>query len=680
MADKEYKISVNREYAKRFEKNQQRAELHRLKAKYGESATADQESSSSETEDEDAEALTAQKEKDFLKVLAMLKKKDPKIYDKDATFYESDDSSSSNDKEKSKKPQKPMFLKDYERKRLLEKGSKAFVSDEESSDEDESENKKLTYDEEQKALKDSFKLAVNDEEEDDNGNFLKVRQKLEDEKKQEEVDYKEWLKGEKKRIDAQAAKEMDGLQRYWNDPNLDKDELFLRDYILDRKYIDKEDDRIPTYEEIVNEEDEDENEVEKQEEFERKYNFRFEEPDAAFIKSYPRTISASVRHKDERRKEARKQREERKKKEKEQKREEIKRMKNLKRKEIQDKLKKLKEITGNPNVGFTDEDVEGDFDPAKYDEAMKKVFDDEFYEEAEEEEPQFDNDDLDDVYEENWDEWQGRDAGGEGYAEDDYELGYDDPGFNMDADYDPTQDTESGKKKLKKKSKFAKALNKNKPLFDPNEKTFEEYFDEYYKLDYEDIIGDMPCRFKYRQVTPNDYGLSAEEVLKFPERELNQWVSVKKMSQYRSTEEEIRDLKKYRKLSNDEKRRRRIFTSAATESETNEEVRAAKSSNDRVDSGISQTDVTKSEANGSPRNQPHSHPKENTAKERTFQKDKQKAAFLQRKGWKRKLSAKEEMEMAKKRKLLRQFKGARKEKLAKLSAERLSAYGLNKKR
>ncbi|EDO45163.1 predicted protein [Nematostella vectensis] len=502
-----------------------------------------------------------------------------------------------------------MFLKDYERKRLLEKGSKAFVSDEESSDEDESEqNKKLTYDEEQKALKDSFKLAVNDEEEDDNGNFLKVRQKSEDEKKQEEVDYKEWLKGEKKRIDAQAAKEMDGLQRYWNDPNLDKDELFLRDYILDRKYIDKEDDsnvhlqylknlaffRIPTYEEIVNEEDEvstckerdvnyfhlpqivvfdffslkDENEVEKQEEFERKYNFRFEEPDAAFIKTYPRTISASVRHKDERRKEARKQREERKKKEKEQKREEIKRMKNLKRKEIQDKLEKLKEITGNPNVGFTNEDVEGDFDPAKYDVAMKKVFDDEFYEEAEEEEPQFDNDDLDDVYEENWDEWQGRDAGGEGYAEDDYELGYDDPGFNMDADYDPTQDTESGKKKLKKKSKFAKALNKNKPLFDPNEKTFEEYFDEYYKLDYEDIIGDMPCRFKYRQVTPNDYGLSAEEVLKFPERELNQWVSVKKMSQYRSTEEEIRDLKKYRKLSKDEKRRRRIFTSAATESQT----------------------------------------------------------------------------------------------------------------
>ena len=57
--------------------------------------------------------------------------------------------------------------------------------------------------------------------------------------------------------------------------------------------------------------------------------------------------------------------------EKEKKKEELKRLKNLKKREIMEKIEKIKAITGNEDVGFTEEDLEGDFDPQKYDKMME---------------------------------------------------------------------------------------------------------------------------------------------------------------------------------------------------------------------------------------------------------------------------------------------------------------------
>ena len=53
--------------------------------------------------------------------------------------------------------------------------------------------------------------------------------------------------------------------------------------------------------------------------------------------------------------------------------EDIKQLKNMKRREIMDKLDKLREITGDPDLEFEEEDLETEFDPQKHDEMMKVI-------------------------------------------------------------------------------------------------------------------------------------------------------------------------------------------------------------------------------------------------------------------------------------------------------------------
>lgn len=596
-SDSDEELKINTDYAKNYNNWRQKEELNKLKTKYGDSneGTDSDESSNSDnsSEKEEGNELRQQFDKDFYKALALLKNKDPKIYDQHVTFFDDTNKAqevyTENKKQKPKK-EKAVFLRDYERNIIVERDGKLSDSEDENVLETDIENNKITYVQEQKELKESFKNVLHDEEEEDD-DLLKPKVKSESEKAKEDTDYKEWLKGQKTDINESEQEILKPLRDFWSNPNLDANEKFLRDYVLNDKYFDKnytgldddddDDDNDQGKNYVIHDSDEnlseDEKNIEKQEEFEHKYNFRFEEPDQEFIKRYPRTMENSLRRKDTRRAEKRAEVKKRKEEEKLRKKEELMQLKALKRKEIEEKIEKLKEITGNDDIQFNDVDLEGDFDPVEYDRKMNQVFNDDYYAVPEENvKPEFHDIDEELGIEDNWDNY---DPTAKNFADEDkYEGPHcEDPEFNMDADYNPLkrvqEEIESSKKrKRRRKSKFAELIAKEKPKFDPQQyKSYEEYFDKYYSLDYEDMIGDIPCRFKYRKVVPNNYGLNIEEILMADDKELNKWCSLKKALQYKPEHAELNDIKMYEQKAKNEELKRKIFTSLYKESEDEEE-------------------------------------------------------------------------------------------------------------
>ncbi|XP_067127975.1 protein KRI1 homolog [Centruroides vittatus] len=555
----EQELSINEEYAKKYTKWREKEELQKLKDRYGEDGLRDSSSESSSSSSEEEEELNNAIEKDFLKAISLLKSKDPRIYDKNTYFFS--DKEENDNKVKKKKKEKPMYWKDQERQVLLEKDG-VFSDD---------ETEKLPagyllnskqYKEERKQLKKSFEISSDCESDDE---FLKEKILNSKEKEAEDAEYLEWLKGEKQKV-KEDTKDLKFLHNYWNNPDLNPDEVFLKDFLLNKKYMDKDDLKTSLIDDPNMEDEEnlseDEKILDQQETFEHKFNFRFEEPDPEFIKRYPRTLKDSLRRKDDKRKVKRDEIRERKKEEKLKKKEELMRLKALKRKEIEEKLEKLKEITGNTKMAFEDLDFDSDFDPDKHDENMQKIFNDEYYKEEEEiQKPVFPSDEEIDA--ENWDNWTRENY--ENQDDEYYEPHCEDPDFIMDADYDPQKDFQrkliesTKRRKGKRKSKFSEMISDKRPEFDPEIRNFESYLDEYYKLDYEDIIDDMPVRFSYRKVVPNDFGLTVDEILTADDKELNRWCSLKKTCQYRTKEEEIYDVKAFQKKSQNLNAKKKIL-------------------------------------------------------------------------------------------------------------------------
>ncbi|XP_027357587.1 protein KRI1 homolog isoform X1 [Abrus precatorius] len=560
------KIKINKEYARRFEHNKKREDLQRfeeLKKKGvidspSPSQSEDEEESESvSSEDDDHENLfSSRSDKEFFDALLKVKKQDPILKQKDVKLFVSDDSSDdgSDEKEKvkskDKKGEKPMYLKDVMAKHLIEEGPD-FGDKEEEIDEKEkhkleiSKGKKVmpakdrdfvnkdgkkTYGDEQEELKRAFLKAVEKEGlEDGEGEFFSVKDKVGDEDK----------------VDSDDKEFEEKLDEYFGgDVELNESSKFLRSYFMNKMWIDKSGGNLNVGEEELQDISEDEMEIERQEE----YEYRFQENHGDRVLGHARKVEGSVRKKTNPRKEQRKSKEERLAIAQKEREEELKHLKNLKKQEIQEKVKKIMETAGildDDIIPLSVAEIEEEFDPKEYDRMMKAAFDDKYYN-AEDADPDFcsDDDDIEKPDFEKEDELLGLPKGWDASGSNDgflaarekalkekIESASDDDLLDREDQNEEKIPVEGSRKRKRKTALLEKAR--------------QAMMDEYYKLDYEDTIGDLKTRFKYAKTKPNRFGMNASEILLMDDKELNQYVALKKLAPYREEEWKLSKQKRY---------------------------------------------------------------------------------------------------------------------------------------
>ncbi|KAI8639130.1 KRI1-like family C-terminal-domain-containing protein [Parasitella parasitica] len=524
MATNEFKVQIRErtspssEYKRPELLNQAIAEIEAEVAAERLAAGSDTEDESSsydsdEEEDDDANLLTPAVDSQIFKTIAAIQAKDPRVYESSTNFFKHIDTNKP--EKKSSKTKEPVIkLKDYERDILLKHGG--FVNEQDES------VKTKTHQQEQEDLRNAFKNAADsdDADEDDDG-FLTKKNKSSEENEAEENAYRKFLL-ENMKDDAPSAKAFEEWSNFKQNPNVDREEAFLMDYVLNRGWVDKKGDKVQTLDEIDKEKEEEY--LDDVDRFESKYNFRFEEEGASTIKTYSREVEGSVRRKESKRAKRRANERARKEALKQQKMEELKQKKNQKMKEIHDKLKDIRLITGNKAVGLENIDLDGDFDPSIFDAQMDNVFDDDYYNDQEgglNEKPVWD---------------------------DDIETGLPDEDI-MDADYLPGGDKYEGQGTTKKSAATEVESKKRK---------FNDLMDEYYALNYEDVIGgDLYTRFKYARTEPEDYGLTAEEILLAEDAELNKYVGMKSLAPYRPQKKKERDDNVFEK---NQKKKKKMLT------------------------------------------------------------------------------------------------------------------------
>lgn len=470
------------------------------------------ESSSSEEEDDYGELITEEVEDGINRVLSAIKNNEKDILlDPKVRFFE--DPQKAAEKLVKSERHKPVYLKDYHRMNIL--AGNTFENDEEETVDGEQ-----SYASQQRAeksqlideIKNAFGGGENDEDEDEDGedDFLK---KIEPSHK---------TKTPRLRLP---------------DPN-QNEEVFLEEFVNNQAWIPRKGDKVISLDNDPNMEEDDDEFDDAVEKFENAYNFRYEDPNAATIVSYARnqaTLRRSETTSRRRKRDEEKHVHEEQKTEKEKSIQKKKKEKIHKLTDVLDQLKKEygSDINKDMVTKITDTLLKSDYKENEWDTVVSGLFDEEFY--GQKGKPTWDEDDevMADFYKE-------REGAGD---EEDVDEDESTEEVSKTSRKDKAKD-----KRLQKKGKrelenmVEDAVEQNKiSIIEEVEKDKEERMSRARTRDEQDL------KFRYREVSPESYGLNTREIFAADDVQLNQFIGLKKFAPYRSKEQRMRDKRKVTK-------------------------------------------------------------------------------------------------------------------------------------
>ncbi|CAN3365646.1 protein Kri1p [Diutina catenulata] len=469
-------------------------------------ADEESESSSDEDEDEFGDLITGKVEEGIDKVLSAIQNNDKSLFDPNVRFFDDPEKAGQAAREvaEATKEDKPLYLKDYHRQNYLSGGYK--------DDEEEAEGPK--YD-----TIDGEKPFILEEQEKKDAIVDEIRKAFEEDVGEEEDDEEDFMK--KKEPEAGEAEPEIVLPMARAHP-----EEFLKEFLNNQAWIPKKNDKVVNLDRIDQDDDAEFDEAADQ--FESAYNFRYEDANAGEIISYARDLATTRRAKTSARKRARERKQELKNQEKQAAQEAFSKKKTQMVNMVMDRLAEIKEAVGD---GVSDETITEVFgsslmssnvDDADWDAKMAQLFEGA---EADAEKPTWSDDDM---------------------------LGSD---IEMDAD---------APKKAKKSKKLAKkereALKEQAAaLVEANAtKVLDQVEEERGRSRFANDDDDGIV-YKYREVSPDSFGLTTRDIILADDQQLNDYIAIKKFAPFRPREQRMKDKSKYTRSKHLRRWRAEVF-------------------------------------------------------------------------------------------------------------------------